>query len=66
MIGTLNPYWQNYVTAFGYSNTTAVTTIASKLAIVDSGWTTFSGPAAQMNVIIAKLKADANVIEQTE
>ena len=51
MIGTVNPYWQNYITAFGFGNTAEVWSITAKLAIVDSGWTTFSGPSIQMNFI---------------
>lgn len=53
MLGTVNPYWQNIVDGFYIGGNATKYTTAQKLGIVDSGWTTLSGPATQINFILS-------------
>lgn len=53
MVGTVNPYWQSYVDGFYFGHyPDQKYKRTSKLAIVDSGWTTLSGPKTEMEFII--------------
>lgn len=53
MIGTINPYWQNIVDGFYIGGNATKYTTAQKLGIVDSGWTTLSGPKTQIEFILS-------------
>ena len=52
MVGTVNPYWQATADGFYFGDAASSKyTFTQTLGIIDSGWTTLSGPSTQITFI---------------
>lgn len=65
MLGTTNPYWQNIVDGFYIGSNAQKYTTAQHLGIIDSGWTTLSGPKTQIDFILSYITQGMTVTKST-
>ena len=55
MVGTVNPYWQNYIDGVYYSNSATKSYFTSILGVLDSGTSILCGPASFINPILTTI-----------